>query len=1023
MLTTFRKFIKIFGVLSLGFTLVAAWFLYSSNRSHLDLVLERQQSVVRQVTDTISRDLHAYASDARFLARLVGRYHEYGHLDLRVLEDFFIDFSRSRGGYFSLRYLNEKGMELVRVDRSYVGPVITPRTVLQDKSDRYYFKKTIKSSRNDVYVSSFDLNIENGEIEIPYRPTLRFGCPVVDREGKKRGVVILNLEGKDLLNSIRQSFSTGEGVVMLSSWDGYWMLGPTPEEEWGHLLEGREDSLVGQRFPLAWSRMDGVNSAQFQNSEGLFSFETVGVTPDHILTEGASTQEDPGKRWRVMTWVPKENLTVPWMFLYIVLAGVLLGLFAMGCWQVADNLVHQEEVENLLRETEERTMAISHSSQDAIAMINNQGSIIHWNPAAERLFGYGRSEVMGGKLHDLVGPREVMEQVSDGLRAFASSGQGLVADNVMDFVARHRNGTEVPVELSASSFQFKNEWYAVGTMRDITRRRRSEMELKRSEETSRALINAPTESAMLIALNGTIESINKVGAERMGGEVADFLGKNAFDLVAKDFKQRGRLMVSRIQETGEPIVYEDERGDRRMLINIYPVRGADDSVDRLAIFVRDVTEQRLAEAALVHSEQRFRDVSEAVGDIIWETDSDGMIVFLTADIEDVVGFEAEQLLGKPMSALLPQEDVDDFNHWRDDVYRRQEAFTNVEARTVDSDGNIIWLQISGTPYFDADGIFQGYRGAAMDITDRKDTETAIKASERKLRALAESAYDAIIMIDARGRVSFWNDAAEQLFGYTEREVLGRDLHPLISPPEGWEEADRGMGAFSVQGTGPGVGTIAEVVAMHKDGTRFEAERSIASFRLEGEWYAVATIRDITERKATEAKLLELATTDSLTGLYNRRRFMELCEQEFSRSVRYSRSLAMFMLDIDHFKKVNDEYGHDAGDKVLRSLSEVSASALRGADILGRLGGEEFGVLLPETDAESAYEVAERLREAIANASISVNGSSLKVTVSIGISILSPEMHSIDALLKGADVALYQAKQTGRNKVVTNVSKV
>jgi len=1023
MLTTFRKFIKIFGVLSLGITLVAAWFLYSSNRSNLDLVVERQHSVVRQMTDVISRDLHAYASDARFLARLVGRYHEYGDLDLRALEDFFVDFSRSRDAYFSLRYLNEQGTELVRVDRSYVGPVITPSTVLQDKGDRYYFKETIKASRNDVYISSFDLNVENGALEVPYRPTLRFGCPVMDSEGKKRGVVILNFEGRDLLNSIRLNSSAGEGVVMLSNADGYWMLGPTPEEEWSHLVEGGKEYRVGQRFPGAWSHMEGVSRAQFQNSEGLFTFETVGVTPDHILTEGVLTQEDRGKRWRVLTWVPKESLTVPWMRLYIVLAGVLLGLLAMGCWQVADNLVHQEEVEDRLRENEERTMAISHSSQDAIAMVNNQGSIIHWNPAAERMFGYGRNEVMGGKLHDLVAPREVMEQVSSRLREVAARGHDTVADSVMDFVARHKNGTEVPVELAASSFQFKNEWYAVGTMRDTTRRRRSEMKLKRSEETSRALINAPTESAMLIALNGTIESINKVGAERMGGTVADLLGKNAFDLVAKDFNQRGRLMVSRIQETGEPIVYEDERGDRRMLINIYPVRGADDSVDRLAIFVRDVTEQRLAEAALVHSEQRFRDVSEAVGDIIWETDSDGMIVFLTDDITDVVGSEARRILGKPMSAFLPQEDVDDFKHWRDNIYQRQEAFTNVEARILDADGNIIWLQISGTPYFDVDGAFQGYRGAAMDITDRKDTEIAIKASERKLRALAESAYDAIIMIDAKGRVSFWNDAAEQLFGYTENEVLDRDLHPLISPPEGWEEVDRGMGAFSAQGKGPGVGTIAEVVAMHKDGTRFKAERSIASFRLEGEWYAVATIRDITERKATEAKLLELATTDSLTGLYNRRRFMELCEQEFSRSVRYSRSLAMLMLDIDHFKKVNDEYGHDAGDQVLRSLSEVSTLALRGADILGRLGGEEFGVLLPETDEESAYDVAERLREAIANASISVNGYSLKVTVSIGISILSPEMHSIDTLLKGADVALYQAKQTGRNKVVTNTPEV
>jgi len=161
----------------------------------------------------------------------------------------------------------------------------------------------------------------------------------------------------------------------------------------------------------------------------------------------------------------------------------------------------------------------------------------------------------------------------------------------------------------------------------------------------------------------------------------------------------------------------------------------------------------------------------------------------------------------------------------------------------------------------------------------------------------------------------------------------------------------------------------------------------------------------------------LATTDSLTGLFNRRRFMELCEQEFSRSIRYDRPLAMFMMDIDHFKHVNDDYGHDAGDRVLKSLAEISILALRGADVLGRFGGEEFGVLLPETDEESAREVAERLRQSIERASISINGITLSITVSIGVSILKPDMGSMESLLKKADIALYDAKQSGRNRVV------
>lgn len=1014
---TIKKFIKIFSGLSLGSVILASWFLYSSNLRHYDLVAERQLTVVKQVADAVTRGLYSNASDARFLSRLTGRYLESDHPNLRLLEDLYADFSRSREYYFSLSFIDTKGGEQIRVDRSYSGPVIAPETALRDLSDRYYFRETIKAGRNQVYVSRFDLNILNGRIEMPYRPTLRFGCPVLSSTGQTLGVIIISYEGRTLINRLRLNIDVGVGVLLLSNGNGDWIVGPTPDEEWGHLLGHDGKYGVDQRFPAVWQQMEAVNSAQFRNRQGLFSFETVGLTTGEVLYEKVDSGEDADKRWKVLTWVPDERLSVPWVILFLVAGGVFLALVAMGCWQVADNMVHQEEVENRLRENEERTMAISQSSQDAIVMIDSRGRIILWNPAAEKLFGYTEIEAMGTKLNELIAPEGLRGAAKAELEKFAETGKGPMIGNVLEFSARHKDGSEVPIELAASSFQFKGEWYAVGSMRDISRRRIGEMDLKRSEETSRALINAPTESAMLIGINGIIEAINEVGARRIGSTVERLVGENAFDHMSEDFANRGPGLIAQVQRTGRPVAYEDQRGDRRMLINIYPVRGADETIDRLAVFGRDVTEQRRAEAALMHSEQRFRDVSEAIGEVIWETDAEGLLKFITQDVEVFAHLPAEQLIGKPMSAILPEEDVDDFNHWRNIVYARQEPFSNVEARTMGKDGSVIWLQINGTPYFDAAGRFQGYRGAAMDITERKATETAIKASERKLRALAESAYDAIVMIDSRDRVSFWNDAAEQLFGYTEQEVLGQAIHPLITPPEELEHALKGMERFSSHGMGDAVGSITEVMAMRKDGSRFEAERSIASFRLEGAWYAVATIRDISERKATEAKLLELATTDSLTGLYNRRRFMELCEREFSRSIRYDRPLAMFMMDIDHFKKVNDEYGHDAGDRVLRALSEISVMALRNADLLGRLGGEEFGVLLPETDAESALDVAERLRQSISRTDISVNSHTLKITVSIGISMLTPGMHSIDTLLKGADIALYEAKQTGRNRVV------
>lgn len=179
----------------------------------------------------------------------------------------------------------------------------------------------------------------------------------------------------------------------------------------------------------------------------------------------------------------------------------------------------------------------------------------------------------------------------------------------------------------------------------------------------------------------------------------------------------------------------------------------------------------------------------------------------------------------------------------------------------------------------------------------------------------------------------------------------------------------------------------------------------------------ASNRDITERKQLEQELERQAHVDYLTGLANRRHFLELAELELARALRYEKHLSVLMIDIDHFKKVNDRHGHKAGDEALRRLSEVALTMVREVDLVGRLGGEEFAILLPETDGEKAVEVAERFRNAIAGIElVTVAGAPLRFTVSIGVSSLDKQPASIDALLSQADQALYEAKHTGRNRV-------
>jgi diguanylate cyclase (GGDEF)-like protein len=160
----------------------------------------------------------------------------------------------------------------------------------------------------------------------------------------------------------------------------------------------------------------------------------------------------------------------------------------------------------------------------------------------------------------------------------------------------------------------------------------------------------------------------------------------------------------------------------------------------------------------------------------------------------------------------------------------------------------------------------------------------------------------------------------------------------------------------------------------------------------------------------------LASVDGMTGLYNRRHFLALAEAEWARFRRYGRAPALLMIDIDRFKSINDGYGHDVGDRVIKEVAGLLRTTMRATDTLGRVGGEEFAAMLPEATLDSACNAGERLRATVAERVVTANGERLPVTVSIGAVLAEPQMRGVEDLMKGADIALYEAKNSGRNRV-------
>ncbi len=317
---------------------------------------------------------------------------------------------------------------------------------------------------------------------------------------------------------------------------------------------------------------------------------------------------------------------------------------------------------------------------------------------------------------------------------------------------------------------------------------------------------------------------------------------------------------------------------------------------------------------------------------------------------------------------------------------------------------------------DTAGNIVGTLSSGADVTERRQAEAALREREAILHNITESAQDAIVMMDPTGCISFWNPAAEQIFGYTRQEALGQNLHQLLAPERYHAAHHKAFPAFLNTGRGNAVGKTLGLHAWRKDGVEIAVAVSLSAFQIQNQWYAVGILRDETERNAQELELRRLAITDPLTGLANRRHFLTQVERELDRFKRYAQPATLLMLDLDHFKQVNDNYGHATGDAVLKHFATLAGQVLRKIDLLGRLGGEEFAALLPDTTLIGAYPLAERLRGIMMESPTETAAGSVGFTVSIGVALFAPDDQDANAILIRADRALYRAKHRGRNRV-------
>lgn len=663
-----------------------------------------------------------------------------------------------------------------------------------------------------------------------------------------------------------------------------------------------------------------------------------------------------------------------------------------------------------LRESEQRFQALYRRQPTPIYVWRRSGDdwvFIDYNNAAERATRGYVAEAMGRTASEYFRHIPVMCELMD-----LSMRSRTPLYRELSYVFPTNGQT---YELSLA-FSFVPPDLLVVQAEDISARKRAEAALLHSTVERDRILTHVVEAIVLHDADGRVVYANPAATRILG----------SVERPAQEEEYRRTWML--LYPDGTPIPAEERpslralRGEeiRGLRVNVRRADGhhAPLSVNSTALrdengtvigavtSFRDITERLLAQEEVRASQERFRSSFQYSASGMEVCALDGRYLEVNPAMTRILGYSQEEFLQRTFYDITYPDDMDLSARQADRLVAGEVAAYDIEKRYIHRDGHPVWVNLTTSLIRDASGRAVSYISQVQDISERKRTEAALRASEQRYRGLFENAQEVIYIIDLDGNLVAVNRAASELMGYDTSQLVGQNLNHLLVSDD--VPRAREMIARKVSNHLP---TSFEIRVLDADGRPRLLSVHSRIIEEDGRPALIQGIaRDITEQRSFEEQLRHQALHDTLTGLPNRALMNDRLRQAIADARHEPAQVALLLMDLDRFKEINDTFGHLYGDMVLEEIGERLRGVVRDVDTVARLGGDEFAFVLPRSDVWTAIEVSGAIQERIA-APLQIDGHPLTIEASIGIALFPDHGEDVTSLMRRADVAMYASKRS------------